>query len=137
MDVQKVDQEWNAVVSCYFNPIGTHICGRISENPNGIPNNQIIYIFHIVVRNSVELFLGGGQRYSVPDMVNVFDKVNGVEVPYSIKPRRAGDIAICYCDPAKAKAELGWEAQFGIEEMVWDSWNWQRGNPEGYKSLIK
>lgn len=52
-------------------------------------------------------------------------KVNGVEVPYSIKPRRAGDIATCYCDPAKA--ELGWKAKFGIEEMVRDSWMWQRG----------
>lgn len=50
----------------------------------------------------------------MPDMVNVFDKVNGVEVPYSIKPRRAGDIAICYCDPAKAKAELGWELSLGL-----------------------
>ena len=58
--------------------------------------------------------------------------VNGVEVPYCIKRRRAGDIATCYCDPSKAKAELGWEARYGIEEMVRDSWNWQRSNPDGY-----
>ena len=69
----------------------------------------------------------------VLDMVNAFVSVNGVEVPYSIKPRRAGDIATCYCDPAKAKAELGWEARYGIEEIVRDSWKWQRENPEGYK----
>jgi UDP-glucose 4-epimerase len=56
-----------------------------------------------------------------------------VDVPYSIKPRRAGDIATCYCDPAKAKAELDWEAQYGIDEMVRDSWNWQKNNPEGYR----
>lgn len=80
--------------------------------------------------------MGTGHGYSVLDMVNAFVNVNGVygvSVPYSIKPRRAGDIATCYCNPAKAKAELGWEAKFGIDEMVRDSWNWQRENPEGYK----
>ena len=66
------------------------------------------------------------------EKVNSFVKVNGVDVPFNIKPRRAGDIATCYCDPAKAKAELGWEAQYGIDEMVRDSWNWQKNNPEGY-----
>ena len=43
------------------------------------------------------------------------------------------NIATCYCDPAKAKAELGWEAQYDIDEMVCDSWNWQKNNPEGYR----
>lgn len=76
--------------------------------------------------------LGTGHGYSVLDVVNAFIKVNGVDVPYVIKPRRAGDIATCYCDPAKAKAELGWEAQYGIEEMCRDSWNWQKNNPKGY-----
>ena len=76
--------------------------------------------------------IGTGHGYSVLDMVNAFVRVNGVPVPYSIKPRRPGDIATCYCNPAKAKAELGWEAQYGIDEMVHDSWNWQKNNPEGY-----
>ena len=76
--------------------------------------------------------LGTGHGYSVLDVVNAFMKVNGVNVPYVIKPRRPGDIATCYCDPAKAKAELGWEAQYGIEEMCRDSWNWQKNNPKGY-----
>ena len=76
--------------------------------------------------------LGTGHGYSVLDVVNAFMKVNSVNVPYVIKPRRPGDIATCYCDPAKAKAELGWEAQYGIEEMCRDSWNWQKNNPEGY-----
>ena len=58
--------------------------------------------------------LGTGHGYSVLDVVKAFIKVNGVDVPYVIKPRRAGDIATCYCDPAKAKAELGWEAKYGI-----------------------
>ena len=76
--------------------------------------------------------IGTGHGYSVLDMVNAFVRVNGVAVPYSIKARRAGDVATCYCDPAKAKAELGWEAKYGIDDMVRDSWNWQRQNPEGY-----
>ncbi|MBR0037810.1 MAG: UDP-glucose 4-epimerase GalE [Bacteroidales bacterium] len=77
--------------------------------------------------------LGTGHGYSVLDVVNAFIKVNGVDVPYVIKPRRAGDIATCYCNPAKAKAELGWEAKNGIEEMCRDSWNWQKNNPNGYE----
>ena len=76
--------------------------------------------------------LGTGHGYSVLDVVNAFQKVNGVKVPYVIKPRRPGDIATCYCNPAKAEAELGWKAQFGIEEMCRDSWNWQKNNPNGY-----
>lgn len=76
--------------------------------------------------------IGTGRGYSVLDVVKAFEKVNNVNVPYSIKPRRPGDIATCYCNPAKAKAELGWEAQYDIEDMCRDSWNWQRNNPEGY-----
>lgn len=77
--------------------------------------------------------LGTGHGYSVLDVVNAFEKANGIKIKYSIKPRRAGDIATCYCNPAKAKAELGWEAQYGIEEMCRDSWNWQKNNPNGYE----
>ena len=76
--------------------------------------------------------MGTGHGYSVLDMVNAFMKVNGVNVPYVIKPRRPGDIATCYCNPAKAKTELGWVAQYDIGEMCRDSWNWQKNNPNGY-----
>lgn len=76
--------------------------------------------------------LGTGHGYSVLDVVHAFEKANGLKVPYSIKPRRAGDIATCYCNPAKAKAELCWEAKYGIEEMCRDSWNFQKNNPKGY-----
>lgn len=76
--------------------------------------------------------IGTGCGYSVLDVVNAFIRVNGVDIPYDIKPRRAGDIATCYCDPAKAECELGWKAQFGLEDMCRDSWNWQRNNPNGY-----
>ena len=52
-----------------------------------------------------------------------------------IDPRRPGDIAECYADPTKAKNELGWVAEYGIEEMCADSWNWQKKNPDGYHTV--
>ena len=76
--------------------------------------------------------LGTGRGYSVLDVVKAFEAATGVKVPYSIKPRRAGDIATCYSDPSKAERELGWKAQYGLDEMVRDSWNWQRQNPNGF-----
>lgn len=78
--------------------------------------------------------LGTGHGYSVLDVVKAFEKANGLKVKYSIKPRRPGDIATCYCDPAKAKAELGWEAKYGIEEMCRDSWHFQKNSPNGYEA---
>ena len=77
--------------------------------------------------------LGTGHGYSVLDVVKAFEKANGVPVKYSLKPRRPGDIATCYCDPTKAKEELDWQAQYGIEEMCRDAWNWQKNNPNGYE----
>lgn len=78
--------------------------------------------------------IGTGHGYSVLDVVKAFEKVNNIKVPYVIKPRRPGDIATCYCDPSKANKELRWKAQYGIEEMCRDSWNWQKNNPNGYES---
>ena len=77
--------------------------------------------------------LGTGVGYSVLDIVKNFEEATGVKIPYVIKPRRAGDIATCYSDAAKAKRELGWEAQYGIKEMCADSWRWQSNNPNGYE----
>lgn len=77
--------------------------------------------------------LGTGKGFSVLQVIKAFEKACGHEIPYQIKPRRAGDIATCYSQCDKAKAELDWEAEFGIEEMCADSWNWQSRNPEGYK----
>ena len=76
--------------------------------------------------------LGTGHGYSVLDIVKAFEKASGVKIPYEITPRRPGDIATCYADASKAGKELGWEAQYGIEEMCADSWRWQKNNPEGY-----
>lgn len=76
--------------------------------------------------------LGTGNGYSVLQVLHAFEKACGKTLPYEIRPRRAGDIAQCYADPAKAKKELGWEAQYGIDEMCEDSWRWQSMNPNGY-----
>lgn len=78
--------------------------------------------------------LGTGTGYSVLDIVKNFEEATGVKIPYVIKERRAGDIDSCYADPAKAKAELGWEAEYGIKEMCEDAWRWQKNNPNGYDS---
>ena len=77
--------------------------------------------------------LGTGVGYSVLDMVKAFSKACGKEIPYEIKPRREGDIAMCYADPSKAAKVLGWKAERGLEQMCEDAWRWQSQNPEGYR----
>ena len=77
--------------------------------------------------------LGTGKGYSVLDIVKNFEAATGVKIPYSIKPRRAGDVATCYSDATKAKKELGWEAEYDIKDMCADSWNFQQKNPNGYE----
>lgn len=76
--------------------------------------------------------LGTGKGYSVLEVLHAFEKACGHELPYVIEDRRPGDIAACYADPTKAKNELGWVAEYGIEEMCADSWRWQSQNPDGY-----
>lgn len=76
--------------------------------------------------------LGTGTGYSVLDVVSAFEKASGRDIPYEITDRRAGDIAINFADPSKAEKELGWKAEFDLEDMCRDSWNWQSKNPEGY-----
>ena len=76
--------------------------------------------------------LGTGVGYSVLDMVKTFSEVNGVAVPYQIAPRRAGDLATCYADPAKSEKVLGWKTEKTLADMCRDSWNWQKNNPMGY-----
>ena len=77
--------------------------------------------------------LGTGNGYSVLDVIHAFEKACGHEIPYVIKPRREGDIATCYSKCDLAKEELGWEAQYNIDEMCASSWKWQSMNPNGYK----
>lgn len=77
--------------------------------------------------------LGTGQGYSVLDMVRAFEAASGKPLPYRVAPRRPGDIATCYADPAKAERELGWKARRGLDEMMRDAWRWQLMNPDGYR----
>ena len=76
--------------------------------------------------------LGTGNGYSVLQVVEAFERANGLSIPYDIKPRRAGDIATCYASAQKAESELGWKAEFDMERMCRDAWRWQSSNPNGY-----
>ena len=120
------------------------VFGDDYDTPDGTGVRDYIHVVdlalgHVKALNKIEekaglkiYNLGTGCGYSVLDVVHNFEKASGVKIPYSIKPRRAGDIATCYADAAKAKEELGWEAQYGILEMCEDSWRWQKNNPNGY-----
>lgn len=84
-------------------------------------------------KSGVEIFnLGTGQGYSVLEMVHAFAEASGQNVPYEIVDRRPGDIATCYANPEKAKHQLNWKAERGLEEMCKDTWRWQKNNPNGY-----
>ena len=78
--------------------------------------------------------LGTGTGYSVLDMVKAFETANGIKIPICMAPRREGDIATCYADPALARKELDWKATKSLEDMVRHAWNWQSQNPNGYKA---
>ena len=79
--------------------------------------------------------LGTGKGYSVLDVLHAYERACGKTLPYVVDPRRPGDIAVCYADPARARDELGWEARYGIEEMCASSWKWQSMNPDGYREV--
>ncbi len=76
--------------------------------------------------------LGTGKGYSVLEVIKAMEKAVGKPIPYSFKPRRAGDIPECYASPVKAETELGFKAKYSLEDMARDSWNWQKNNPNGY-----
>ncbi|PRT21885.1 UDP-glucose 4-epimerase GalE [Bacillus wiedmannii] len=79
--------------------------------------------------------LGTGKGYSVLEMIKVFEEVSGKKIPYKVIGRRPGDVAVCFADVSKAKRELGWEAEYGLEEMCVDSWRWQVNNKNGYQMI--
>ena len=76
--------------------------------------------------------LGTGRGYSVLEVINTFSKVSGINLPYEIVARRPGDIPEYWADCTKAKSDLNWQAKRGLEEMIKDSWRWQRQNPNGF-----
>ena len=120
------------------------VFGDDYDTPDGTGVRDYIHVVDLAVghvkairkladKEGVSIYnLGTGNGYSVLQVVKAFEKACGHAIPYQIKPRRAGDIATCYCDPSKAAKELGWKAQYGIEEMCADSWKWQSMNPDGY-----
>ncbi|QRN40904.1 MAG: UDP-glucose 4-epimerase GalE [Neisseriaceae bacterium] len=77
--------------------------------------------------------LGTGQGYSVLEIIHAFEQVSGCTIPYEIVERRSGDIATCYSDPSLAKKNLNWDTHNDLEQMIHDTWNWQKNNPNGYE----
>ena len=120
------------------------VFGNDYDTPDGTGVRDYIHVVDLAaghvqalrhMKQGVSIYnLGTGQGYSVLDVVKAYSKACGKEIPYEIKPRRAGDIAACYSDATKAKEELGWEAKYGIEEMCRDSYHWQSMNPDGYQT---
>ena len=123
-----------------------HVFGNDYPTPDGTGVRDYIHVVdlakgHVAALKKLDtkcgLFvcnLGTGKGYSVLDILHAYEKACGKTLPYVLDPRRPGDIAECYADPAKALNEMGWKAQYGIEEMCASSWKWQSMNPNGYKS---
>ena len=121
-----------------------HVFGNDYDTPDGTGVRDYIHVMdlargHVKAiayglehKGSVEINLGTSHGYSVLELVQAFETANGVKIPYVIEDRRPGDIATVYADASRARELLGWEAQYGIEDMVRDSWNWQHNNPQGY-----
>ena len=121
------------------------IFGNDYETPDGTGVRDYIHVVdlakgHVAALKKIDenpelciYNLGTGHGYSVLDIVNNFETANEIKIPYVFKNRRPGDIATCYCDPRKAKEEMGWTAEFGIKEMCEDAWRWQSNNPNGYE----
>ena len=122
-----------------------HVFGNDYPTPDGTGVRDYIHVVDLArghvaalkkLATNCGLFicnLGTGHGYSVLDVIKAYSKACGKELPYVIDPRRPGDIAECYADPTKAREELGWTAEYGIEEMCASSYKWQSMNPNGYK----
>ena len=123
-----------------------HVFGGDYPTPDGTGVRDYIHVVDLArghvaaiekVSQNCGLFvcnLGTGKGYSVLDILHAYEKACSKELPYVMDPRRPGDIAACYADPQKAWEEMGWKAQYGIEEMCASSWKWQSQNPNGYKA---
>lgn len=121
------------------------VFGDDYDTPDGTGVRDYIHVVDLAIghvkaieklkkKEGVSIYnLGTGRGYSVLEVLHAYEKACGKTIPYEMKPRRAGDIATCYADPSKAKAELGWSALRGIEEMCADSWRWQSGHPNGFE----
>ena len=115
----------------YDTPDGTGVRDYI--HVVDLAKGHVIAVKHNLKSKGTNVYnLGTGQGYSVLDLVNAFEKENNIKIPYIIKNRRPGDVATCYADTTKAEKELGWKSEKSIEDMVIDSWRWQKNNPNGY-----
>lgn len=115
-----------------------NVFGNDYDTPDGTGVRDYIHVVdiakgHIAALNyamshkgAEVINLGTGNGYSVLELVKTFERVNGIEIPYKITPRRAGDVAQCYADPAKAKRLLGWQAQENLDAMCQDAWKWEK-----------
>ena len=121
-----------------------HVFGNDYDTPDGTGIRDYIHVVDLAKGHvkaiegmetlpGVQIFnLGTGNGYSVLDIIKAFSAACGRDLPYVIDPRRPGDVAQCYSDPAKAREVLGWTAEYNIEDMCRDAWNWQSKNPNGY-----
>ena len=117
----------------YDTPDGTGVRDYIHVVDLAIGHVKAIH--YIFTKPGLDIInLGTGRGYSVLEMVKAFGEACGKEIPYEIQPRREGDIATCYADPAKAWKVLGWKAERGLKEMCEDAWRWQSQNPDGYNA---
>lgn len=99
-----------------------------------LASGHLAALKHLYAKPGIGYFnLGTGIGYSVLDIVKCFSEVNQIDIPYVITQRRPGDIACCYADPKVVFEKLGWQTEKTLEDMVRDSWNWQKNNPNGYK----
>ena len=77
--------------------------------------------------------LGSGKGYSVLELINAFKDISAVDVPYKFAPRRAGDLPEFYAEPSKALQLMGWKTELDLNQMLADTWHWQKNNPKGYQ----
>lgn len=116
----------------YATPDGT--CRRDFIHVMDLAQAHVKAIEYAAEHKGVEIFnIGTGTPYSVLDIINTFEKVNGVKVNYEIGPRRAGDLPEVWANVDKANNILGWKAERTLEDMCRDAWNWQVKNPNGYE----
>lgn len=115
----------------YSTPDGTGVRDYI--HVLDLADGHVAALRHADGKAGVHIFnLGTGRGNSVLEMLAAFEKACGRTIPYAIAPRRSGDVAACWADPAKAARELGWQARLGLDEMCADAWRWQSLNPQGY-----
>jgi len=115
----------------YDTPDGTGVRDYI--HVVDLAKGHLCAVKYVLEHKGVEAVnLGTGKGSSVLDVLHAFEKACGRELPYKIMPRRAGDIAWCYSDPSKAEKLFGWKAEFGIDDMARDGWNFAKQNPNGY-----